>query len=70
MEQEIASAVLEEPDFNTDRFFNLLNSMMYKEIEFFIYVAKENGSTGLNTVISVTKNMLKDQMVHITYREI
>lgn len=41
MEQEIASAVLEEPDFNTDRFFNLLNSMMYKEIEFFIYVAKE-----------------------------
>lgn len=22
MEQEIASAVLEEPDFNTDRFFN------------------------------------------------
>lgn len=125
MEQEIASAVLAEPDFDMDRFFNLLNSMMYKEIEFFRYVAKEKscsdfrssfqkainkilqidfagrtdyppqekliaadlvsvciagaylnwlagdyGSTGLDTVIAVTKNMLKDQMVHITYREI
>ena len=34
------------------------------------WLAGDYGSTGLDTVISVTKNMLKDQMVHITYREI
>lgn len=41
MEQEITTAVSREKQFDIDHFFTLLNQMMYQEIEFFRYIAKE-----------------------------
>ncbi len=41
MEKEISHAISKEKEFNIDVFFNILNSLMYKEIDFFRFVAKE-----------------------------
>lgn len=41
MEQEITAAVSWEKQFDIDHFFTLLNQMMYQEIDFFRYIAKE-----------------------------
>lgn len=41
METEITNAVSEEKVFDLDHLFTLLNQLMYQEIDFFRYIAKE-----------------------------
>lgn len=41
MEQEIFDAIKYKSNFDIHSFFNLLNDLMYKEIEFFRYAAKD-----------------------------
>lgn len=40
MKEEIAEAIKKEPEFSLDAFFKILNTMMYRQIDFFRYVAK------------------------------
>lgn len=40
MKQEIREAIAHESTFSLDAFFRILNEMMYKEIDFFRYIAK------------------------------
>ncbi len=42
MKEQIVALVAKEETFDIDSFFMLLNSLMYDEIDFFRYVAREN----------------------------
>ena len=53
MEHEISERISEEGGFNIDRFFEILNSLMYKEIEFFRHAAAAS-SADLRTAFKDT----------------
>lgn len=53
MEREISQKISEEGGFNIDRFFEILNSLMYKEIEFFRHAAAAS-SADLRTAFKDT----------------
>ncbi len=54
MEQEIFEAIKKESGFDMDCFFNLLNELMYKEIDFFRYVAKEGNCSDFRSAFRKT----------------
>ena len=49
MEKEIADRISEETEFSMDGFIAILNSVMYREIDFFRYVAKTDNCAEFKT---------------------
>ena len=49
MEREIEGAISKENEFTIDRFIGILNPIMYREIDFFRYVAKEGNCYDFKT---------------------
>ncbi len=58
MEAEIAEAVRGENDFDIDKFFTILNELMYKEIDFFRYVAKQGNMAAFRSAFKETISQL------------
>lgn len=54
METEIITAVSNESEFNIDTFFELLNNLMYKEIDFFRFIAKDENCSEFCTAFRKT----------------
>lgn len=54
MEEEIFEAIKKEANFDMDYFFNLLSELMYQEIEFFSYVAKEGNCSDFRSAFRKT----------------
>lgn len=71
MEQEIFDAIKKESDFDMDCFFNLLNELMYKEIDFFRYVAKEGNCSDFRSAFrkTIKKLIWMDMTRNHDYRE-
>lgn len=64
MENYIKDAVLKEEIFNLDSFFEILNSLMYKEEQFFRYVAKAGNCADFREAFrKAIKNILRTNTV-------
>ena len=49
MEREISGRIAEEDTFDIDKFFEILNELMYKEIEFFRHAARTDSRADFRT---------------------
>lgn len=58
MEAEIVEAIAKETEFEIDKFFQILNNMMYKEIDFFRYVAKQGNMSAFRGAFKSTISQL------------
>lgn len=58
MEREIHDAVSGESKFDIDNFFSILNNLMYKEIDFFRFVAKDENCSEFCTAFRKTISRL------------
>lgn len=58
MEAEIVEAIEKETEFDMDKFFQILNNMMYKEIDFFRYVAKQGNMSAFRGAFKSTISQL------------
>lgn len=54
MEQEIFDSIKKETTFDIDYFFKVLNGLMYKEIDFFRFVAKEGNCSDFRSAFRKT----------------
>ena len=66
MEQEITAAVSREKQCDIDHFFTLLNQMMYQEIDFFRYIAKEENCAYFRSRFRCRWTLLKKRHIHPT----
>ncbi len=58
MEADIIDLISGESEFNIDRFLEILNSFMYREIDFFRYVAKEDKLSSFRNSFKATISKL------------
>lgn len=54
MEREISQAIAQEPNFDVDSLFSLLNTLMYREIAFFRHVAQSPTGPDFKTAFKNT----------------
>ena len=54
MEREISQAIAQEPNFDVDSLFSLLNTLMYREIAFFRHVAQSPTGPDFQTAFKNT----------------
>lgn len=71
MELGITAAIAEETEFDMDHFFNLLNELMYQEIDFFRYAAKEGNCSDFRTAFrkTISKILKTDLSKNPNYNE-
>lgn len=72
MEHDIITAVSNEPEFSIDAFFELLNKLMYKEIDFFRFVAKDENCSEFCTAFrkSISKVIVLSSPEHGTAAQV